>query len=189
MNDPIVVKGLLDPKKFDNLRTQIQLMEKNERSFANQFSRHEFSNTTFMTELHEELLPKAKEVFKSDTLVPSYNFGAWYFKNASLFKHRDINPCTYSIDLCVYQKTPWDLYVEGTPYTLMENDAIFYWGEEQQHWREEFPDPENNIVCNVLFFYVEPDHWWFTEPKEKHTEIIKGLVKERNPELYLGFDD
>jgi len=132
--------------------------------------------------LHEKLTPIAKKYFESSSLTPSFNFGSWYFDKASLYKHKDVAACTYSIDMCVYQKTPWDLYIEGKPYTLQENEAILYYGEDQDHWREEFPDSENNIVCNVFFFFVEPDHWSLVYPKEMHDEIRFQNAISRNSE-------
>jgi hypothetical protein len=189
MNDPLIVEGLLSKDDFEELRSHVQDIKKSADTYNDKFGRHDLPETPLIKRLHNDLLKKAKEVFKSSTLVPSYTYGIWYTKAGHLEKHKDINPCTYGIDLCVYQKTPWDIYVDDKPYTLMENDALFYYGEEQQHWREEFPNPEDNVVCNILFFYIEPDHWWFTEPKEDHVKILKDLVKERNPELYLGFDD
>jgi hypothetical protein len=115
--------------------------------------------------------------------VPTFNFASWYFGNASLEHHTDINACTYSIDLAVYSEMPWDLYVEGVPYALDENDALLYYGESQEHWREPLVNPDNKVVCNVFFFYVEPDHWFITEPVEKHLDIrtknAVGTVQER----------
>jgi hypothetical protein len=29
------------------------------------------------------------------------------------------------------------------------------------HWREDFPNPENQKVAMIFFHFVEPDHWWF----------------------------
>lgn len=180
MKTPKIIKKLLSSEDFNKLQEFVKELDKNRTGFSSDFNRYEFGGEEIMNDIHDKLIPIAKDFFESETLVPSFNFGSWYFGNASLEKHKDVAPCSYSIDLCVYQKTPWDLYVEGVSYTLQENDALLYYGETQKHWREEFPDPENNIVCNVFFFYIEPDHWFLTEPKEKHQEIRYQKAKERN---------
>ena len=55
---------------------------------------------------------------------------------------------------------------------LMENDALLMYGNEQEHWRESFPDPDHNMVCNIFLFYCKPDHWYFTEgPNYLYTHI------------------
>jgi hypothetical protein len=112
-----------------------------------------------LKECHEQLLTAAKQLFSSETLVPSYAFFAYYRRGATLPIHKDTNACTYTIDLCVYQNMPWDLIVEGTPYTLSSNEAIAYYGEDQEHGRPKFPSPDGEVAM-AFFHFVEPDHWY-----------------------------
>ena len=178
---PKVIGKLLNENDFTELQDYIKDLDKSTLDYDEYCNRFMFGNSDILNNIQTSLLPVARKFFQSETLIPSYNFGSWYVKGAKLDKHKDTSPCTYTIDLCVYQKTPWNLYVEGNPYTLFENDAILYYGEDQLHWRGDFPDPENNEVCNVFFFYAEPDHWFFTEPKENHISIKSKLDNERNP--------
>jgi hypothetical protein len=177
---PKIINELLNKKDFFDLQTYIKSLDKSTLKYDEEINRFEFGNHDYLNNIQNSLLPIAKKFFQSDTLLPSYTFGSWYVKGATLDRHKDIAPCTYTIDLCVYQKTPWNLYVEGSPYTLHENDAVLYYGEDQVHWREDFPDPENNEVCNIFFFYVEPDHWFFTEPEENHQSIRRQNHIQRN---------
>lgn len=180
---PILISNILEMSEFLKLQQYVKDKDKKETRFYDGYNRYEWSGSETLNSLHTDLLPLAREKFKSDTLVPSFNFASWYFGNASLEHHTDINACTYSIDIAVYAETPWDLYVEGVPYDLKENDALLYYGESQEHWREPLVNPENKVVCNVFFFYVEPDHWFITEPVEKHLEIrtrnAVGTVQDR----------
>jgi hypothetical protein len=180
MKDPLVITDLLSKEDFEQLQEYVKGLDKSTLVHSTDFNRYEFGGSEFLNSLHNKLITAAKDFFESDTLVPSFNFGSWYYGQASLEKHKDIAACTYSIDLCVYQKTPWDLYVEGIPYALQENQALMYYGEAQRHWREDFPNPEDNVVCNVFFFYVEPDHWSIIEPEEKHDMIRRQNAMERN---------
>jgi hypothetical protein len=175
MKSPMVFNNFLEKPDFIDLQGYIKGLD-----FSNDFNRYEFGGEEIMNNLHKKLIPIAKKFFESETLVPSFNFGSWYFGEASLEKHKDVAACTYSIDLCIYQKESWDLYIEGTPYALNENDAVLYYGEEQRHWREAFPNPKNNVVCNVFFFFIEPTHWFLAEPKEKHEDIRRKNAFERN---------
>ncbi|MEK9691907.1 MAG: hypothetical protein VW235_03155 [Rhodospirillaceae bacterium] len=110
------------------------------------------------------LLPAAREIFKSETLLPSYSMFVHYEgEKANLMKHKDNNACTYTMDLCLYQKTPWGLIVEGEEFMMEPNEALCFYGEDQEHWRNEFPDPDVNEVGQVFFHFVEPDHWFFHE--------------------------
>lgn len=188
MLEPQLVKNFLFIEEFEKLQKYVKSLPKDKKFLDPMLNSYSFNGGDELFPLHNKLVATAREKFANQNLIPSYSWIIWYFGDAALEKHKDINPCTYSIDLCVYQKTPWDLYVEGVPYTLMENDALFYCGEDQQHWREKFPDPDNNVVCNVLFFFIEPDHWSRTIPLDKQREFKANLVKERNPHLYIGFD-
>jgi hypothetical protein len=181
--DPILIKNFLPEEEFKALKSYVQTKNKEETNFYDGYNRYEWAGSQELNSLHQKLIPIARQHFKSDTLVPSFNFASWYFGNASLEHHTDINACTYSIDLAVYAEMPWDLYVEGVAYGLDENDALLYYGESQEHWREPLVNPDNKVVCNVFFFYVEPDHWFITEPVEKHLEIrtknAVGTVQDR----------
>jgi hypothetical protein len=112
---------------------------------------------------HEMLIPLAKKVFNSETLLPTNALFAEYTsKGSKLGKHFDANACTYTIDLCFYESHSWPLFVEGEPFFYNENQAVCFFGEEQEHWREVLN--EENIKIGVAYFhYVEPDHWFFTK--------------------------
>lgn len=112
---------------------------------------------------HEILLPLAKKVFNSETLLPTNALFAEYTKTGStLGRHFDANACTYTIDLCFYESHSWPLFVEGEPFFYKENEAVCFFGEEQEHWRETLN--ETGVKIGVAYFhYVEPNHWFFTE--------------------------
>ena len=175
MKDPVLVNDLLTKQDYDRLIYYVS----NPKSFYYQhaFSRYVVSDTNllFLSELAHTLTPIAREVFASSTLMPTYTLFAHYEgkdPEPSLYKHKDDNACTYTLDLCLYQKDPWDLWIENKPYTLYPNQALAYYGNDQLHWREKFPNPETNHVAMVFFHFAEPDHWYFTEGPQ-HLEVIK----------------
>ncbi len=53
------------------------------------------------------------------------------------------------------------MWVEGEEYFLEENQGLAFYGEDQEHWRENFPNPVNNQVGQLFVHFVEPDHWFF----------------------------
>jgi hypothetical protein len=55
----------------------------------------------------------------------------------------------------------------------MENDGLFMYGNDQLHWREDFPNPDNNLVANAFFFFVEPDHWYFKHGEDYLYNVIR----------------
>ncbi len=145
MKDPVIIDNVLNIDDYNKL---ISLVD-NPKSFEYQkgFSRYVVSDfqMPFLKELAEKLVPLAKQVFNSNYLLPTYALFSHYEgldPQPSLYKHKDDNACTYTLDLCVYQNDPWDLWVENKNYILFKNQALAYYGNDQWHWREDFPQPK-----------------------------------------------
>ena len=177
VKNPTVIKELFDKKDYNVLRNHLFNLEKKIDWYDSGFGRYEYSDK-IITDYSNKLLPFAKELFESKTLVPSYSlFSHYEGKDASLFKHVDDNACTYTIDMCVYQNEPWDLWVENKSYTLHPNQALAYYGNDQEHWREAFPNPQSQHVAMIFFHFVEPDHWWVTKGPG-YLQVIRGQMTE-----------
>lgn len=178
MKDPIILNNLLEQDDYNKLLNLV----KDPKNFEYQsgFSRYVVADNSipFLKELSIKLIDKARDIFESKALLPTYTLFSHYEGQnppPSLYKHKDDNACTYTLDMCVYQNKPWDLWVEDKNYTLYPNQALAYYGNEQMHWREEFPDPETNYVAMIFFHFAEPDHWYFTEgPEYLYTNIRKN---------------
>ncbi len=182
MKDPYLLKNVLSQKDHEELKLfAFTLWENDKRTFDESFGRHQWAiwdgthkpEVEPLKKFHELMLPIARKEFGSDTLLPSWCLISIYQGHkARLWKHKDDNACTYHINYTIFHRTPWDFYVEGIKFEPEENDAVISYGNDQEHWREEFPNPETNLVANAFFFYTEPDHWFFTEgPKYLYTGI------------------
>jgi len=178
LKSPQLVENVLDKNDYKDLISNLSDYKTFE--YQGGFSRYVAGEgrLPILKTLSEKLIPVARKYFESETLLPTYAlFSHYEGPEASLYKHKDDNACTYTLDMCVYQGQPWDLFVEGIPYTLLENQALAYYGNDQMHWREEFPNPENNHVAMIFFHFAEPDHWWFTKGAG-YLEVIRGKVTE-----------
>lgn len=160
---PQVIKNLFNQEDFNIVSNSF----KDYKTFPieEEFSRYSIDmvQRPILSELSKKILPVARNIFNNQTIIPTYTLFVHYENNASLYKHKDTNACTYTIDMCVYQTNPWDLWIEDKPYTLYPNEAVAYCGNDQMHWREEFPDPKNQKVAMIFFHFAEPDHWFFKE--------------------------
>jgi hypothetical protein len=176
IKEPKIEKGMLDTYTLRKFQKYAMSLWINSGDYDSGFGRHNWANTPELNEIHAMFTERAKEFFESDTLKPSWNLLVVYEgRDAKLWKHKDDNACTYHIDFCVFQKESWDLWVEDKPYTLEENDGLYMYGNDQEHWRSPFPNPKSNLVCNAFFFFCEPDHWYFTEgPQYLYTHIRAG---------------
>lgn len=172
-------KNFLDKEYFDFIKNYFlnhDVVNKPDYDFYGS-RRVDTFNDEVLNKLHIDLLERAKKLFNSETLLPTYAvFSEYSGEQAYLDRHLDAGPCTYTIDLMIYQKTPWSIFVEDTEYFLDENEALIFYPNEQYHWRGDFPDSENNKVAIILFSYVEPDHLWWTIP-EKMRPMLRNNLK------------
>lgn len=180
MKNPQLVDNLLTSEDYLQLLSSLD----NPKSFEFDpgFSRYYVGDGVLpiLGEIAEKITTAARKVFDSDTLLPTYTLFAHYEGQnpaPSLYKHKDDNACTYTLDLCLYQNEPWDLWVENKNYTLYPNQALAYYGNDQIHWREKFPNPETNRVAMIFFHFAEPDHWWFTKG-QSYLSVIRGKISE-----------
>jgi hypothetical protein len=182
--EPKIIDGVFSKEDFDPLYEHLFGLNRefdwdDEESDSFLFADPELGRHLYADKMIEEygqkLVPLAREIFNSKTLLLSYSlFSHYEGHQANLHKHKDTNACTYTIDLCLYQTEPWDLYVEGKPYTLYPNQGLAFLGEEQEHWREEYPNPDTQKVGMVFFHFVEPEHWFFQENPDK---LEKGMTR------------
>lgn len=182
---PKILKNLFSKEDFNLLKSYLYNKPKLEKNFDKSFGRYTF-NDSMLNSYLEKLIPIARETFNNKTLLPSYALFAHYEgEHASLFTHVDDNACTYTIDMCVYQTEPWDLNVDRNPYTLYENQALAYYGNEQRHGRSDFPNPESQHVAMIFFHFVEPDHWWYTKGQD-YVRVIRDEITEEQWESQYG---
>jgi hypothetical protein len=188
MKEPQLINSLLNAEDYTRLLESLD----NPKSFGFDpgFSRYCIGDfdLPILGELADKLVDTARQVFDSESLMPTYTLFAHYEgqnPTPSLYKHKDDNACTYTLDMCVYQNNPWDLWVEDKNYCLYPNQALAYYGNDQLHWREEFPNPETNHVAMIFFHFAEPDHWWFTKGAE-YLQVVRGQITEEQWGLNYG---
>lgn len=180
INTPKIIKNILNKEDYDKLLFNVANPKSFE--FSESFGRYCISGEQipFLNELANRLVPLARETFNSNTLMPTYTLFCHYEgkdPEPSLYRHKDDNACTYTLDMCVYQTEPWRLWVEECGYELFPNEALAYYGNDQLHWRNKFPNPETNYVAMTFFHFAEPDHWYFTKGPS-YLDVIRNQISE-----------
>ena len=171
------IKDIFEQSYFDEIKNYFE-----GHSFLNN-AQYDFYNSkridsfddpvlkSILDKLHEP----AKKWFNNENLVPTYAiFSEYSGEQAHLNPHRDSGPCTYTLDIGLYHNTPWPLIIEGKEYSFLENEAIGFYANDQDHWKPEFPDPENNKVGIILVHYVNSDHLWLTLQPD-----VQKLIRQR----------
>lgn len=183
MKQPLLVERLFDAELYKALKDDLRSKALSHGDSNIMPGRYllEVDQSAILQEAHTKALEIAKELFGIPDLLPSYALFTHYETIGDIVpylkKHKDNNACTYTIDMCLYQSEPWDIYVEGIPYTLHPNQALAYYGEDQEHWRNEFPNPKSGFVGMIFFFFVESDHWFYTKGSD-YVEVVSGIITE-----------
>jgi hypothetical protein len=177
MYKPQIHKNILCKEDFSKLKKYTSSIKISNMVYEPDFGRFKYQDNEIYNWANY-LLPEARKIFNSQTLLPTYGMFVHYQgKNANLPKHFDSHACTYTLDICLYQSEPWDLYIEDVPYTLEISDALSYLGNYQEHWREELPNSRTNRIGMIWFHYAEPDHWYFTKGPS-YFEVLMGSMSE-----------
>lgn len=180
---PKIIENLFDAELFNALENDLRSKVTSHGDSSLMPGRYliDTDQSSLLQVAHDKTIDIAKELFETPGLLPSYALFVHYETIGDvvpyLRKHKDINACTYIIDMCLYQSEPWDLYIEGAPYTLHPNQALAYCGEKQEHWRNKFPNPDSGFVGMVFFFFVESNHWFYTKGKD-YIDVINGTMTE-----------
>jgi hypothetical protein len=176
-----LIKDVLPADEFTRLSSHFKDSPKLQNMGVDEFGRKLLGDNdeSILKEFSEMLLPKVREFFGSSTLLPSYNLFAEYSADTiSLHKHRDLNACTYTLDLTLYQKGPWAIYVEGQEFLAWPNEAVMFMGEKYEHWRDTIENNTDRIGV-IFFHYVEPEHWYFTKGPDHIYKIWEEYRNER----------
>jgi hypothetical protein len=154
---PLLIDGFLPERTFRVIRAYVDRLAENSRGPApmeSEFKRDFAHNAPLLVQVHAQLVPLVSELV-GRPVKKTYVFAAMYRGGAVCPPHQDREQCKYTMDLCVSQREPWGLYVDGVEYLLNENDALLFAGLENEHWRDQL-EPEG--FCNVvLFHFVDED--------------------------------
>ena len=100
------------------------------------------------------LRPKIEEV-TGKKLFPCYSYARIYRNGHYMVKHIDRAACEYSVTLTLKSdKTPYPLYMDGTPIVIEQGSALVYQGTKIEHWRKIF---EGNEHIQVFLHYVDAE--------------------------------
>ena len=180
VKEPVIIKNVFSAEEHKELKNIMKNWPLSS-DWDSSFGRH-LVNSPVIDEYAEKLIPLARKMFNSESIKQSYSLFAHYEgPGANLYRHADDNACTYTIDLCLYQTEPWAIGInhngEDKEYILQENEAVLYYGNDQEHWRPEFPNPKSQHVAMIFFHFVEPDHWYYTKGPE-YLNVIHGKLTE-----------
>lgn len=141
----------------------------------------------FGADLSFETLLKIKKIDVEKVtgleLIPTYSFARLYKTGNELQKHKDRPSCEISVTIKLgdTKNFNWPIYINGTPVTLDDGDAVIYKGCEVEHWREKHTVP-NYFLGQVFLHYVDKngpyEKFKYDQFYQKEEFFIKDITKE-----------
>ena len=159
VKEPWIISPFFSEDRYNKIIDVINSFDSKSWTYDNSCKRYILTNQ-YLSRISLYELDRARQEFESDGLLWTYSLLSLYdSKDSNLFKHKDSNACTYTIDICLYAKEPWPIIVEGKEYFISSNEALCFYGEDQEHWRPEFK--EGNKVLMLFMHFAEKDHLFF----------------------------
>jgi hypothetical protein len=132
----------------------------------NLFNRWYWHNLPLLVKLHHDanFIALASKL-ADQQLKPSYSFLSMYGPNGVCPLHTDRPQCQFTIDLQIDSDGEWPIYVDEEPYILMPQQALFYSGTGQKHYRKPMSEDsrghqkERATFMNLAFFHFVPISW------------------------------
>jgi len=189
--EPFKVEGFFEEEQFNRVKDYFVNHKDLKTTPKSYYLSKKISSYSddFLKKLHLDLLPKVKEIFKNDSIVPSYALLLEYTGgDGRVTPHMDEGPCAFTIDLCLYENSDWPLTVDDKVFSLKPNDAIFFHGSRHLHSRTGLEN-ENNHNVVILFHYDLPEHKFFKLPESLQKMYVPQTGKDYIFKLIDEFND
>ena len=160
---PMIIDEVTDKETLSKLQDYFKLNYKTYH-YEKTFSRYlaDSNSVPILKDFLYSNLEIVRDKFNNKKIIPTVALFSHYEGKAWLSKHKDRYIGTHILDFSLYQTEPWDIYIEGIPYSLNENQGLLFWNEEQWHWRDPITNPQAQIG-NIFCHYAEPGHYRFKQ--------------------------
>jgi len=130
------------------------------------------------------LLEKAKKETKDDSLEIIYTQIVKYqIKDGNipeLRKHKDVVTGEWVMDIVVDGTIDWPIVIENESFSNIPNSVSFIKGEEDFHWRPDFPSSNEEDYLLLLFVHL-------ANKDSKYAQVSRSIfeMKEKTLESFL----
>lgn len=175
-----VIDNIFSKEEIDSIYSHIENTPKDK-----QFYQDAFAHTVYFSWLPAEVVDKIVSVananFHKKLVLKELSFARYANTrgmNPLLFPHYDetFKEQRITFDIQVRATKPWGIVVEDSVYTLKDNQALFFSGTHQVHWREKMQFDESDYV-DMVFCH-------FSEESPEHTEDAHYLEMNAKVKIF-----
>lgn len=114
--------------------------------------------TFFSNEIQDILLSNAKQAIGDDSIEIIYNQIVKYqIKDGivpKLREHKDAAVGEWVMDIVLDATIDWPIVIENESFSNIPNSVTFIRGEEESHWRPDFPSENEEDYVLLLFVHL-----------------------------------
>jgi len=148
-----------DSETFNKVKTSVleKINDETGVSYGKDCTRY-YRVAFFPEEVQNILLSKAKKETDDDSLEIIYSQIVKYqIKDGispELRKHKDVANGEWVMDIVIDATVDWPLVIENESFSNIPNSVIFIRGEEESHWRPDFPSKNEEDYVLLLFVHL-----------------------------------
>lgn len=150
---PLTLKEIFPRDQFQLMQDYLHriLASKGLLEWDQDFNRFFIHETPPLKKAHTQITPLIEKALNKK-LEPTYAFLSLYGDQGICPPHRDRDQCQWTLDVCINQDRPWNLYIENQVTSLDENEGVIYSGTDQLHWRNSI---HSGGHCHLIFFHFK----------------------------------
>ena len=147
-----------------------------------------FAHTAYYSWLPEHIVEKIVKVvndnFDTNLVLKELSFARYENSrgmNPRLFPHYDetFKEQRITFDIQVKSSLPWNIVVEDEPYTLQDNQALFFSGTHQVHWREKIAFESDDYMDMIFCHFSEENPETTPEDHYKDMDLKVKLFRDQ----------
>jgi hypothetical protein len=189
MQNNYIIKNLFNEDQVSYIKNNISSISDDNYVVESSLGR-KLTGLFFDSSINNFVLNIAKEISGLDLVVSDFGYSTYSSKygTPNLTPHIDANATDLVIDYQVDGNIEWPIYVEGNEFILKNNDAVFFYGTSQAHWRSIKKFNENDFISVIFFHFVKKDSWSLlgqTNPLQDELYDLKIKTQEKWKKQYM----
>jgi hypothetical protein len=179
-----------DPKTFEEIKNFVfeKISDPDVTSYAKHFKKY-YGIVSLPSDMKEMLLEKAKKETGDDSLEIIYSQVTKYqIKDGlvpDLIRHKDKVNGEWVMDIVVDANIDWPLIIDDKSFSNIPNSVFFIKGEDDWHWRPNFPSVSESDYVLLLFVHLaNKDSEYATVSRQifgMEENALKSFLKSAKP--------
>lgn len=177
------VENFFDSDFLEKVKKFVEEKSKlfNDETYHGELARYDIQVS--LEDLNDEVTEKINKVMREKNILEEYRVASteivrYQIKDKTtpnLIRHKDKGmPWPFGVDIQIESTVDWPLVVEDVEIKFKDGDAVFLYGSDEEHWRNEYPSKSENDFCTIIFCWMIQKKYYDLMPKNMKTLLRDG---------------